>query len=66
MYSIVIQTDVLNVIDCYSIVKTTVQSVIWADTGVRLIVKTTVQSVIWADTDIRLIVKTAAQSVIWG
>ena len=41
-----------------------IQSVIWADTDIRLMVKTTAQSVIWADTDIRLMVKTTAQSVI--
>ena len=54
-----------GLISIYVSVKTTAQSVIWADTDIRLILETTAQSVIWADTDIRLILETTAQSVIW-
>ena len=46
--------------------KTTVQSVIWVDTEIRVIVKTTAQSVIWVDTYIPLILETTVQSVIWA
>ena len=53
-------------LDMCPALRATAQSVIWADTNIRLTVKTTIQSVIWADTNIRLILETIAQSVIWA